>query len=112
MGTADPFPNFERNFAVKTILVTVAAIALSGLAATTIQAQELNTTKVFYGDLNLGSASGMQTLASRIQRAASRVCPDADHDLTATSVSKCRAVAVADAMKNVAGKSGNQIASR
>ena len=98
---------------MKNFIVTVAAMALSGLANTAIQAREVNTAKVFYGDLNLSNSSGMQTLTSRVQRAASQVCPDADRDLTTTSlVTRCRTEAVAKAMKKLAGKSDNQIASR
>ena len=98
---------------MKSFIVTVAVIALSALANTATQAREVNTAKVFYGDLNLSNPSGMQTLTSRIQRASSQVCPGADRDLTTTSlVTKCRTDAVAKAMKKLSGKSDSQIASR
>jgi UrcA family protein len=59
------------------ILLTVAALSVSGLAAAAPRG-EANSVVVRYGDLNLNSQAGIAVLHKRISNAARTVCSSLD----------------------------------
>jgi len=69
------------------------AFALAALTATPAIAQGANSVKVPYGDLNLGSQTGIAALDRRLDRAVERVCGYAPiQDLSARRrIEQCRA---------------------
>lgn len=80
----------------------LAAIALSAAAAS---AEPVRTTTVQYGDLNVASASGWQTLHQRLALAAQRVCDEPDTGARDQRVHQraraCRRAAIANAAHTV-----------
>jgi len=87
-------------------LACAGAAALSLACASTAGAAGSSapaTVTVRYGDLNLGTDAGLQTLYARLQRAAEQVCPDS-HDRSlerATRARACEAAAVDAAVERV-----------
>jgi UrcA family protein len=85
---------------LKTITAFAAVFVASSLVLPTVsQANEPNSVRVTYADLNLASASGQQTLEHRITRAARIVCvydDGRDIDLNFETTA-CRSEAVASA---------------
>jgi UrcA family protein len=79
-------------FAVAATMITVAA-------ATPLRA-EAPTAQVAYGDLDLGTQAGINTLNGRIRRAADRVC--GDNRGAAMEELRCRSNAIAGANAQVA----------
>ncbi len=99
---------------MRTLIIAVAAFAMTGLTTATVHAgtPATPTAKVFYGDLNLQSASGMKTLKVRIHSAARAVCgPTASIEGGIARNQHCLRVAVAGAMKQVPD-AGQQFATR
>ena len=85
---------------LKPISAAAALIVASALLVPTVsQAEEPNSLRVSYADLNLGSDLGQQVLQRRIDGAARVVCIyDDSKDLNLQSATKaCRSGAVADA---------------
>ncbi len=81
-------------------ILIAAAVALTTLAAPSVNAQTAPTAKVFYGDLNLATAAGQATLKSRISGAARAVCGRSDSEDLASRVNhtNCLRTAVNSAM--------------
>lgn len=83
------------------LIPALGALALSAilLVPTATQAEETNSVRVSYGDLDLASIVGRQKLQHRIASAAKSVCDTADvRDLAmADAIRECRATAIADA---------------
>lgn len=83
------------------LIPTLGALALSAilLVPTATQAQETNSVRVSYGDLNLASIIGRHKLQNRIAFAARSVCDIGDvRDLDRLAeVRECRAKAIAEA---------------
>ena len=81
-------------------LPALAALVVAGafVAPTVSQAQEANSVRVTYADLNLASLGGQHVLQGRISNAARVVCyvEEDSHDLTlATETTACRSGAMA-----------------
>lgn len=89
---------------------------MTGLTTATVYAQPAETApsaKVFYGDLNLQSPSGMKTLHIRIHRAALAVCGATDNGVDSIFHNQhCPRVAMSGAMQQVATVTSQQFASR
>lgn len=80
-----------------TCLLTGFALATS-LPATAILANETPTTRVEFGDLDLRTDSGVETLDGRLRRAISRVCGDLPRGgyVEALAAKRCKAETHAD----------------
>ncbi len=100
---------------MKTLIIAIAAFAITGLT-TTVYAQSAETpasTKVFYGDLDLHSPAGIKTLNKRIHNAARTVCGAGEFGGDAISRNQhCLRVALSGAMKQVPNTGSEQVASR
>jgi UrcA family protein len=87
----------------KTMILGCALAALTASAASA--AEPVRTTIVRYGDLNVASASGWQTLHQRLSLAAQRVCEEpgaAAYDARVHQrVRACRREAIANAARAV-----------
>ena len=91
-------------------LILIAAAALSVTAAATAQ-----TTKVSFADLDVANPAGLSVLTQRINNAANNVCGASmgTTDLAShVAMVRCRARAVAIAMKELATKTAPQYAAR
>ncbi len=91
--------------------ILIAAAALSLTAAATAQTSQ----QVSYADLDVSTASGMAALTQRINNVARNLCDESmgTTDLAShVAAIRCRARAVATAMKEVATKTAPQYASR
>lgn len=101
---------------MKTLIIAIAAFAMTGLTTAAVYAQPVETAptaKVFYGDLNLRNASGVKMLKARIHRAARAVCSTTDRSADAVRNNQhCVGVAVTGAMQQIPGTSSAQLASR
>lgn len=84
------------------ILATTLIAAAAGLASTA-HAEEVQSRSVYYGDLNLSSAAGVQTLYVRIRSAARAVCPGSNTaDIKSKTVrNECIAKAIDEAVQEV-----------
>jgi UrcA family protein len=85
---------------LKTISALAALAVASMLVGPTVsQAEELNSVRVSYADLNLGSSVGQHTLQRRIAGAARTVCviEDSRELALASATNACRGDAVASA---------------
>jgi|SRR5690606_8337516 len=104
------FKSEDRSTAMrKYILPALAAAALAGTVSAKTPQQA--STTVSFGDLDLATAEGAATLESRISAAASDVCgrPLVRDVLSGANFAKCRKLAIAGAMKQVAAiESANQ----
>ena len=91
----------DRFLAYRYLALTAAAVALLATAAPARagQADATVTAKVHYSDLDLDGSAGEAALKARIQRAAIKVCGEADGRTVADygRVATCRANAIADA---------------
>ncbi len=95
-------------------ILIAAAVALTAIATTPVNAQTAPVIKVFYGDLDLHSTAGMTTLTTRVEHAAHALCNDRDHsiDLASRAASaRCFTAAVSGAMMQLPAN-GPQFASR
>ena len=85
---------------LKTLPALAALAAASALLIPPVsQAQDIDSVRVSYADLNLTSAFGQDRLQHRIAFAATVVCGPADHrDIPMTkAVGECRTETIADA---------------
>ena len=85
---------------LKTLPALAALAAAAALLLPTLShAQEMDSVRVSYADLNLGSAPGRDALQQRIGFAATYVCGPSDHrDIPMTiAVGECRTATIADA---------------
>ncbi|MFO1401508.1 MAG: UrcA family protein [Steroidobacteraceae bacterium] len=92
-----------RAFVVNRTLAAAAATLLTAVwlvAAQPAHAETVvETARVNYADLDLRSAAGARSLYHRLQRAAQRVCDDADRHSPAFR--ECYETALADAVNSV-----------
>ena len=85
---------------LKTITAVAALVVASALVVPTVsQAQDSNSMRVSYADLNLGSSIGQHRLQNRISGAAKIVCviEDSREMALAAATKDCRSDAVARA---------------
>lgn len=82
-------------------LTAIAALVVASalLVPTVSQAEETNSVRVSYADLNLGSGLGQHTLQARISRAAHTICvwEDTKELQLGSEVKACRSDAIASA---------------
>jgi UrcA family protein len=64
----------ELNMKSMKILMALAALSVTGITAAHAAARDTNSVVVRYGDLNLDSQAGINTLHKRIRNAAESVC--------------------------------------
>lgn len=101
------------NLTNRSLAGTAALVAtMITLAAATPLRAEAPIAKVAYGDLNLNTQAGVDTLNSRIHRAARKVCADNGNFV---QVARCRDAALASVKSQVAAvvqADGTHLASR
>ena len=85
------------------VLAACVLAGLSGVAAAATPADDVPAVVVRYGDLDLSTQEGVQTLYKRIASAARQVCPAGDpRTLARFDYGRtCRAAAIARAVGNV-----------
>jgi UrcA family protein len=89
----------EMTMTIRKIIFSVAAVAAASIAAVPASAQETESARVYYGDLNLASEAGKATFDNRVRRAADRICgtPDARDLKMSALIAACKAEVIASA---------------
>lgn len=83
------------------LLLAAAVLAMNAVPAAAADEVLTRSTVVKFGDLNLGTDAGAQTLYQRITRAANKMCEDASDRFPTREYRNCVTRAIADAVAKV-----------